>query len=322
MKAKRRQELKTNDLAQMIDDLGQSFRQWGVYLIGAIVVVLGVIFAVAYIGQAKVAAIDDAYDDLKSASDFRPMEIRKSDEQIKSQLAQMGALAERTADDNFRAEALRRRGDLALSEAMYGGDRFNPMFLAEARDAFETTLREFSNRPAYRGRALFGLFQVEANEYAADGKPEHKANAVKHLESIRDNPSFNGTPWMKMAIDQLNDMDKVFAQVEFLPGAAPSPTLPAPKADAAVKPEKKTFTYGADQGEFNKPTPTPAPEAEVPKSSAESPDATEGHDDDASADENAPEDSADDVEESENVSDEPASDPENADDENGRERAP
>ena len=48
MKAERRQELKTNDLAQMIEDARQFFRNWGSYLVGGVaVIVLVVAFALA-----------------------------------------------------------------------------------------------------------------------------------------------------------------------------------------------------------------------------------------------------------------------------------
>ena len=70
MKAKRRQELKTNDLAQALQDMGQWFKDQGVYVVGALALVIVVVVIVSYRNSAKAEAIDRAYAELRSRTAF------------------------------------------------------------------------------------------------------------------------------------------------------------------------------------------------------------------------------------------------------------
>ena len=238
MKAKRRQELKTNDLAQALQDLGQWFKDQGVYVVGALALVVIVVVIVSYRNSAKAEAVNQAYQELRSrASITGPSGVRKSDQEIENSLAAIGDLTTRTNDATFRLEALLRRGDMALRLAETGSKGIEAKYLVEARGAYQEIVNGYQDRTLYYGRALYGLFQVEADEFATDGDARHREQAARYLKTLRDDARFNGTPFQTMAVDMLNELDDVFTLVTFAKAPAPSPPPePAPAPGSAETP--------------------------------------------------------------------------------------
>ena len=232
MKAKRRQELKTNDLAQALEDMGQWFKDQGVYVVGALALVVVVVVIVSYRNSAKAEAIDRAYAELRSRAAFMaPSGVRKSDEELESSLAAISDLTTRTDDADFRLEALLRRGDMALRLAETGRKGIEAKYLGDARGAYQEIVNGYQDRTLHYGRALYGLFQVEADEFTTDGDARHREQAARYLKMLRDDARFNGMPFQTMAVDMLNELDSVFTVVTFAKVPAPSPapeTAPAP----------------------------------------------------------------------------------------------
>ena len=235
MKAKRRQELKTNDLAQWLEDARVSFKDWGVYAVGgiAVAVIIAVIFM--YRETAMAEGMERAFVELDQAAQLAPNGVPKTPTEILESVEEIDALAESTAAPAFRVVALTMQGAIAMSCAESAGSTPNEACLAAARKAFTRVVDDHHEAAIYYGRALMGLFQIEANEFAVDGDAGHKAKAAQYLERLRDDKRLGGTPYQTRAVDLLNELDEVFTTVEFAQRPAPSlPPVPAvtPAADA------------------------------------------------------------------------------------------
>lgn len=226
MKTKRRQELKSNDLAQMIDDLRNSFSQWGVYVLVGVAVVLVVFAITTSIKSARSAQVDNAYEELVASSQIAPGGIRRSGQDMLQSLEKMKRLAEESSNLEFRLDALSRRSEMGLALAMSDPEGPKMDFLESAKEAFETIIADYPDRKIYVGRAHHGLFQVAATMFAIDGDVSHKAEALKHLEAIRDDAAYAQTPLMVAALDRINELDSLFVPVTF-------PKAPAKDATGA-----------------------------------------------------------------------------------------
>ncbi|NOX60113.1 MAG: DUF1517 domain-containing protein [Planctomycetes bacterium] len=260
MKAKRRQELRANDLAHTIEELRRSFKDWGMYVIGAIAVV-GVGFAiVSYMKSARNTAMADSYVQLQANSKITSAGIRKSDDELHRSLDRIGDLGDRSTDPAFKVSALIRQADLALNLAMTGEEGVDDSFLSVARKAFEAVVRDHKNRPLQYGRALYGLFQVEANAFAIDNDASHREAAEAHLQKLRDDSRLVGTPFQTMAIDKLNELDEIFTLVTF--AKRPEATIQAViSPESGISPEPGTpsasVTIGAPAKEEDSDKSTP-----------------------------------------------------------------
>ena len=67
MKTERRQELRSNDLARMLEESGEFLRKWSSYLIGGAAVVVVVIAFAAYRAKAAEQQLRDAWAGLGAA---------------------------------------------------------------------------------------------------------------------------------------------------------------------------------------------------------------------------------------------------------------
>lgn len=226
MKAKRRQELKTNDLAQVLDDLSMFLRKWGAHLIGGVGVVIVVLIIAAYLRSAKVSALDDAFAEINSALQVASSGERRSDEEIKRGIQRAYQIADNAGDARFQCDALMQAANLAIQLATRE-EELNPAFLPDARQGFERIVKEHKDQTLYYGRALYGLFEVEANQFAVDGDMARRDAAVRYLETIRDDVRLNHTPLNTLAVNQLNAIDEIFTRIEF-ENAPPKPTATAP----------------------------------------------------------------------------------------------
>lgn len=264
MKAKRRQELHTNDLAQALDTLRQSFHQWGVYLLGGVAVVLAVYAISTSIQSARKTQVLDAYKQLQQAGNASPENVPKSDDDLLASLDTMKRLAEESASPDFKLDATHQRAEFALGLALQNPEGPQKEFLEKARESFEKLISDYSDRKVYVGRAHYGLFQVEAQLFAIDGDPSHKAVAQKHLEAIRDDPAFVGTPLMSAALDRLNEIDALFTKIEF--EKAPPPPQPPTSGETikipvtGSKPEASVTIEGVVEPDKDSETGDPAPE--------------------------------------------------------------
>lgn len=293
MKAKRRQELKTNDLAQVIDGLSQFFRKWGTHMVAGVGAVIVVMIIIAYLRSTKSSALDAAFAEMNSALQIATTSGRRSDEEIKRGIQRTYQIADGAGDAAFKCDALMQGANLAIQLATRENE-LNPEFLPEARQGFERIVKEHKDQTLYYGRALFGLFQVEANQFAVDGDPAHRAAAARYLETIRDDARFTSTPLGTMALNQLNAIDEIFTTIEFA-SAPPKPTATAPATAPAattqpaivpevkIDPAEQVQPVDSAPPEEASPSPTTQP-AESPADSEPTPEAgDEGADGDDAA---------------------------------------
>jgi len=303
MKAKRRQELKTNDLAAWLDEVRRSASKWGGYLFAGIAAVAAVLIINAYMKSARAEARTSAYSDLRRAASMQTAgNLEKTDEEIRASLARIDELVDGSSDTAFKINALLDKAamavqlaDQALVEPLDPGateaQRRSRVeqFLADARAAYERITTEFASHALYCGRARFGLFEVEATAFVLDGDAGHRTRAEEQLKKILDNAALNATPLQTVAIDLLNDLDQVFTPVQF-------PSRPAPT-----------------------PVPTPVPLGPVPPSDWVAPESTST---DAEADESADDATEGDTAEGEAAEGDAAEDAAAVDEDPGGEPAP
>jgi hypothetical protein len=252
MKAKRRQELKTNDLAAWLEEVRQSGSRWGLYIgIGVAVVLVGV-YIKSSMRNARLEARTTAYTDLRKARSMQIAEMAKTEDELRASLATIDDLVASSADVSFKINALLEKANMAAglaqralseSDPAAGGAAQATKYVDEARGAYEQITREFRERALFYGRALYGLYQVEALGFVLDGDPGHRSRAEGYLQQLRDDARFNATPLQSVAIEQLKNLERVFTSVEFQARPSPSPTPTpniAPMLPGPVSPEDAT----------------------------------------------------------------------------------
>jgi len=267
MKASRRQELKTNDLAAWLEDVRRSFSQWGGYVIGGVALVILVVAINAYMRSARAEARTSAYMDLRRASTLMNESVVKTDDELRSSLATIDELVATSTDDDFKIDALLAKASMSVGLARRGlGNLDKPearddvrRYLDEARAAYTQLARDFRDRPMYYGRAVYGLYQVEALAFVLDGDPAHRENGARHLEQLRDDPALNATPLQTVAIERLNALDETFTLVQFEKRpAAPLPPVPGPvQLPGAAPSAPGTTTQTIELGEIKSTQPPP-----------------------------------------------------------------
>ncbi len=258
MKAKRRQELKTNDLAQTLQDLREGFRQWGVYVVGVVALIVVITAINAYRVQAEDDAMKRNYASLREAMNVDLRGASVSDEQVRDSLATIGTLAADTGSESFKLEALLQKGALALAMAQDAAKDVRLEFVDIARSTFEQILSQHGDNTLYCGRALCGLFQVEACAFVVDDDSACRDRAKGYLDRLQSESRFNGTVYQMMAVDMLNRLDEVFTTVILTkrPEEPPAaPTALQAKPAMTVTPVSKDDTaepLGASQKPIEK----------------------------------------------------------------------
>jgi hypothetical protein len=206
--------------------------------------------------SAKSSALDAAYADMNSALQVAPSNNRRSEEEIKRGIQRAYTIASDADDPHFKCDALMQGANLAMTLATRE-DALNPAYLPEAKQGFERIVKEHKDQTLYYGRALYGLFQVEANQFAVDGDPAHRQAAVGYLEAIKDNAQFRQTPFESLAISQLNAIDEIFTKIEFA-AAPPKPTTTAPAAtQPATAPATRPSSSLEDEASPQEESPQP-----------------------------------------------------------------
>ncbi len=249
MKSKRRHELKSNDLAHTLEQLGASFKDWGAYVIGGLAIAFVGVIIFTYMKTAKQTALDDSFIQLQKELVKAPAGIPKSNEELLRSLSRIGDLGDQSTNEEFKVEALMGRADLALDVAISAEAGIDMKFLDESKKAFEQVVRDYQKRPVHYGRALFGLYQVEANAFSVDSDPARKATAEGYLEKLRDDSRLAGVPLQRLAIDRLNELDDIFTKVEF-------PNRPASSVQTVISPSQPSTTVTIGTPETTEPETT------------------------------------------------------------------
>ena len=277
MKGKRRHELKSNDLAAALADFGQFFQSWGVYVVGGVAVVVVVAFIVTYMGSARADAIDQAYWELMTTEQQATpsQQAPRTDAELQQALDKVSDLVDRTNDEQFKVQALAKRGDMALNAAMSGQTSIRPEFLDEAAQAYERVVDQYRSHVLHYGKALYGLYLVEADRFAVDQDSSHRDKAAGYLEKIRDDSRLSGTPYAKLAIGALNNIDETFQPIRFpeAPAATPAPvTAPFARDPDAPLPSPGGFDTGDEaQPQADQPTEEESGQSMIDEPTTETP---------------------------------------------------
>ena len=246
MKAKRRQELKTNDLAQTLQDLGESFRQWGVYVVGAVALVVVVAVISSYRASAEVQSFQDSYSTRGKLSSMAPGGVELESAAILANLEEMGRLADQSGSLDFKLDTLSLQASLALMQAEKGEGGIDPEYLSVAEAALKKIIDNHSDSTVYYGRALCGMFQVEADKFVIDKDVSHREKAEKYLDILRTDNRFSGLPFQKLAIDLYENLDNTFTVVEFPKAPEPVVTKPEVSKPAITSPVAPVVTPSAE----------------------------------------------------------------------------
>ena len=236
MKAGRRQELRTNELAQTLEELRDFFRAYGNYVVGVLVVVAAVVLVWFYLQYSAGEALAEA----KRQARALPYD---TDAEVRASVSKLEELAADTEDEAFLAEAIQGRAQMAMSRVNVGEDGTPAAeFLDLAADAYRELLERVPHRTLEKGAALFGLATIEADRFVLDRDLAHREKARQYLERIRDAAEFNGPPFKALALEQLNELDDVFVVVAL---ADPLPPPAFPQLPPALQPPPATAVPSA-----------------------------------------------------------------------------
>ncbi|MCP4251042.1 MAG: hypothetical protein GY778_28730 [bacterium] len=226
MKATRRQELKSNELAQTLDDIRAFLRRYGNYLGigGAVVLALLAVwfFQSRSAGAARTAALQQM-----TRLPFT------TDEEVRSSIKTLQTLATETTDAPFVIQTLRWRALMAVSRAQAAPDGTPaPEFLDLAEEAYQEILDGYPERHLDVAQALCGLATIEEDRFVLDGDLSHRDQAQAYLERLRDGAEYAGLPMVSVALDRLNASEETFTTIVL----APAPVTAAPDSQAPVGP--------------------------------------------------------------------------------------
>ncbi|MCP4590252.1 MAG: hypothetical protein GY842_05890 [bacterium] len=224
MKTERRQELRSNDLARILDDSREFLRAWGSYLVGGIVIVVVLVAFVAYRSRAAGQDLRDSWDRLREArqkSFLTQSGEKRTDAEINSGFESLDQLAEGVTDGDLLFEVLVTQAQVAVQLSRMGPGGTDSGYLDRAENAYVKLRDRLAANPLAVATALDGLVAVEADRFVADSDPAHKENARRDLERLRDDSRFANTPFQRAALDRLNRLDEVFRPVELVAAQPP-----------------------------------------------------------------------------------------------------
>ena len=226
MKAARRQELRTNDLSQQLDRLGETFKRNSTTL-SAIILGAAVIVAGGYwYTNHRATTVNDAL--AKLSFDTTSDDTVSFIDRCKSVAnAQISPEVTRAAWFSIGAAAL---GDLMSPPPEDSTKpRLSQSDLQQAaRDAFTRLLSIADGDPIGRGAAMFGLGLLDENA----GKYQE---ARDRYTAVLSDKKLEGTPFIAQAEYRLAHLGEWSKPVTF-PEPAPLPPMPEPTADSQTTP--------------------------------------------------------------------------------------
>ncbi len=286
MKTERRQELRTNELSEQIEQITDYVRRNGLAL-SAIVLAAAVVFGgYFWYSSHKQAKADEAWATLSRMS-------RESADAVV--LSQIEAVANQDISPSLTAEALLLLGQTAMQKMVSAAPDATPpaaedvaAWASKAKTAFESIIRRFPTEVTALGTAMMQLGLLHENQ-------AETASAREIYEKIRSDARFEHTPFKEMAEFRLARLDQWAAPVVFppalmtvpepppeeaaataRPGALPLSSRELPPEAAARKPDNDAAAASqapptGTTGESQPPTESPASAGENPKSTTEKP---------------------------------------------------
>jgi tetratricopeptide (TPR) repeat protein len=220
MKTARRQQLRTNELAQSLADLLEYLRRNS----GAVLaVVAGAVLVVGlgvYWYAARVSAYEQGWDDFYAS---QLAGERSSD----ARLAEMKAVAGKYKDPALVATAWAKVGDACIQEAMSGTRSVEEQqrLLGEAANAYMTVVNHYPDQLLDVADARFGLAFLAENLQRFD-------EARNHYQKILDDARFANMPYKAQAEEAIKRLQEISQPVVF----APSPPATAPATEVIKLP--------------------------------------------------------------------------------------
>jgi len=228
MKQKRRQELQTNELAQILTDIRENFSRYGSYILGGLAALIIIVALSIYINRADTAARNEDVQKIREARFVGTGGLPLPADQVQAAIESLQQVAADTSDADVARRAL-----LALSGGVLEACVIEPRGvtterLQAAEDACTQLLRDYGRQPVIAGAALMYLAVIEGNRFVLDEDAAHKNKAREYLTRITQNAEglFDGTPFMERALDELNRLDETYQVVTLAPPKpAPSVTV-------------------------------------------------------------------------------------------------
>lgn len=223
MKAERRHGLKENDLAHILGQWAQYLRDHGTTVALIAVAVIAVTGLASFGKHARRRALDELWARKAALS----VDVTDPDK-ARAALTTLTDLTTDATDPGFVMGALIERGAMALQLAAKADNPPDPDMTDQAAAAYQQLLEQFPDNPLAVALAHCGLATVEENRFVLDDDPHHKAAARRHLETVRDDPRLNATPFKSADLNasvlkRINALDEVFTRVVFAPSPKPTP---------------------------------------------------------------------------------------------------
>jgi tetratricopeptide (TPR) repeat protein len=256
MKPTRRQELKTNELAETLAQLKEWFRVYGNYVMGGAVVVLLIVAGGSYYVRSQRAQhekewseyrkIDQEFMEAMSDPQRRGVPDAQARAKVEELLPRMRELASSSGDAALASQAWRWIGDLRLRQALGLGDpKDNAAALEQAEQAYRQAISADPEGGIEVLSAKFGLAAALESMSKFD-------QAQQTYKEIADAKSRETKILSKLAAEKIEQLGRISAPVVFatsqpttLPttraaGTRPADSQPATRPTAATRPAATT----------------------------------------------------------------------------------
>jgi len=220
MKTTRRQQLRTNELAQSLAELMEFFRRNSTAVLAGsagviLVLVLGVYWYVARV-SARYQGWDDFYGSQLVAEGSPD-----------ARLSAFRAVAGKYKDPVLVALSWLKLGDACVQEAVSGtrsGEEVMRLH-SEAANAYLTILNHYPDQTLAVAGAHFGLAFLEENQHRWE-------EARKHYQAVADDPRFAHMPHKTEALEAIKRLETLRQPVVFSPPPSTSATTQVGRAAA------------------------------------------------------------------------------------------
>jgi hypothetical protein len=211
VKARRRKELRTNELIQSLQDLVQVGRRYGNHLLVVLIAAALAVGLGGYWRYAKAQQTEQGWAELMLAG-------QGGGATGQGRLARLQGLVEAHKGGMLGASARQLLGDALLDEAMYGSGEADAgrraALLGQAQAVYQEIVQQYGDRVIPLGVALSGLASI-AEERGEWDEARHWYRA------ILDDAKFDGTPYKSLAEKGLAGLPELGEPVTF---AATQPT--------------------------------------------------------------------------------------------------
>jgi len=215
MKATRRQELKTNDLAAYIQQLRDYLREHGTRVIVIGVLLIVAVATVLYITQSRAQMLNNGwnayYNALRSETD------RTKPQSTEDSILQWERVIATYDNSQIRAQAYWALVDLCMRRVADETDSSSRKKLLDKTEAnCKVILKEYSSNVTLYASALNTLAAIEQDRFLYDPNHnlEHKTKAREYLQRILEDDVFLGSPFRTEVRVRLDDFDRLWTAVE------------------------------------------------------------------------------------------------------------